>query len=156
MRAGLSPLRVKLLLSALAFVLGAQIGAPQTGSAAQAPAQSIDAHLGKGYDALKQDRYDEAIQEFRSALAADPSLVLRARFPLGVALFEAHRADEARQEFETVRREVGDHPNVSYYLGRLDLDSLEYAGAIEHLSKAVIKPPFPDTDYYLGFAYFMK
>jgi len=149
-------LRVKLLLSALAFVLGAQIGAPQTGSAAQAPAQSIDAHLGKGYDALKQDRYDEAIQEFRSALAADPSLVLRARFPLGVALFEAHRADEARQEFETVRREVGDHPNVSYYLGRLDLDSLEYAGAIEHLSKAVIKPPFPDTAYYLGFAYFKK
>src|SRR5436309_925723 len=75
MRAGLSPLKVKLLLSALAFVLGAQIGAPQTGSAAQAPTQSIDAHLGKGYDALKQDRYDEAIQEFRSALAADTSLV---------------------------------------------------------------------------------
>jgi len=156
MRAGLSQLRVKLLFSTLAFLLGAQIAAPQTESAAQAPARSIDAHLGKGYDALKLDRYDEAIQEFRSALATDPSLVLRARFPLAVALFESHRADEARQEFEMVRREVGDHPNVLYYLGRLDLDSLEYADAIEHLSKAVVKPPFPDTAYYLGFAYLKK
>ena len=114
------------------------------------------AHLGKGYDALKQDRYEEAAQEFQAALAADPTLVLRARFPLAVALFESHKADEARREFEIVRREVGDHPNVLYYLGRLDLDSLDYASAVRDLSKAVVKPPFPDTAYYLGFAYFKR
>jgi tetratricopeptide (TPR) repeat protein len=112
------------------------------------------AHLGKGYDALKQDRYEEAAEEFRAALAADPTLVLRARFPLAVALFESHKADEARREFEIVRHEVGDHPNVLYYLGRLDLDSLDYASAVRDLSKAVVKPPFPDTAYYLGLAYF--
>lgn len=114
------------------------------------------AHLGKGYDALKQDRYEEAAQEFRAALEADPSLVLRARFPLAVALFESHKADEARREFEIVRRGVGDHPNVLYYLGRLDLDSLDYASAVRDLSKAVVKPPFPDTAYYLGLAYFKR
>lgn len=118
--------------------------------------EATRAHLGKGYDALKQDRYDEAAQEFRAALAADPTLVLRARFPLAVALFESHKADEARREFEIVRREVGDHPNVLYYLGRLDLDSLDYASAVRDLSKAVVKPPFPDTAYYLGFAYFKR
>jgi Tfp pilus assembly protein PilF len=114
------------------------------------------AHLGKGYDALKQDRYEEAAQEFRAALAADPTLVLRARFPLAVALFESHKAEEARREFEIVRREVGDHPNVLYYLGRLDLDSLDYASAVRDLSKAVAKPPFPDTAYYLGLAYLKR
>ncbi|HST11116.1 MAG TPA: tetratricopeptide repeat protein [Terriglobales bacterium] len=113
-------------------------------------------HLGRGYDALKQDRYDEAAQEFRAALAADPSLVLRARFPLAVALFESHKADEARREFETVRGEVGDHPNVLYYLGRMDLDSLDYASAVRNLTKAAVKPPFPDTSYYLGLAYFKR
>jgi tetratricopeptide (TPR) repeat protein len=122
----------------------------------QQEAESTRAHLGKGYDALKQDRYEEAAQEFRAALASDPTLVLRARFPLAVALFESHKADEARQEFATVRREVGDHPNVLYYLGRMDLDSQQYASAVRNLSKAVEKPPFPDTAYFLGLAYFKQ
>jgi tetratricopeptide (TPR) repeat protein len=114
------------------------------------------AHLGKGYDALKQERYEEAAQEFQAALAADPSLTLRARFPLAVALVESHKPEEARKEFEIVRKEVGDHPNVLYYLGRMDLDGLDYAGAIRNLSKAAAKPPFPDTAYFLGLAYFKQ
>ncbi len=113
-------------------------------------------HLGKGYDALKQDRYDAAVAEFRAALAADPTVSVRARFPLAVALFELHKSDEARHELELVRREVGDHPNVFYYLGRLDLDDHQYASAIQNLTKAAAKPPFPDTAYYLGYAYFKQ
>jgi Flp pilus assembly protein TadD len=113
-----------------------------------------EAHLGKGYDALRQERYDVAVPEFRAALALDPKLVMRARFPLAVALFELKQTSEARREFEAVRREVGDHPNVVYYLGRLDLTEENFAGAVSNLSKAVEKPPFPDTAYYLGFACF--
>jgi tetratricopeptide (TPR) repeat protein len=127
--------------------------AQQTNEPQPAAAEPAATHVGKGYDALKQDRYEEAITEFRAALAIDPSLVLRARFPLAVALFEAHQNDEARQQFEQVRREVGEHPNIVYYLGRLDLDNLDFAGAIRNLNKAVLKPPFPDTAYYLGYAY---
>jgi tetratricopeptide (TPR) repeat protein len=115
-----------------------------------------ESHLGKGYDALKQDRYDVAADEFRAALQLDPKLVLRARFPLAVALFEMKKPEEARREFEAVRREVGDHPNISYYLGRLDLDDLNFESAIQNLSKAVEKPPFPDAAYYLGYAYFKQ
>lgn len=110
-------------------------------------------HLGKGYDALKQGRYDEAVSEFRTALRLDPKLVMRARFPLAVALFELKQSAAARREFEAVRREVGDHPNVLYYLGRLDLLDQDFDGAIQNFNKAVIKPPFPDTAYHLGFAY---
>jgi tetratricopeptide (TPR) repeat protein len=113
-----------------------------------------EAHLGKGYDALKREMYETAVSEFRSALRLDPSLVLRARFPLAVALFELHKSDEARQELEAVRHQVGDHPNVLYYLGRLDLDDRNFESAIRNLSKAAARPPFPDTAYYLGFAYF--
>ena len=61
-----------------------------------------------------------------AALELDPELTLRARFPLAVALFELHKSEEARHELETVRREVGDHPNVFYYLGRLDLDDRNF------------------------------
>ena len=120
------------------------------------PSDAAETHLGKGYDALKQDRYDLAADEFRAALTLDPTLTLRARFPLAVALFEMHRSEEARHEFEVVRRETGDHPNLSYYLGRLDVDERDFVGAIRNLSAAVSEPPFPDTAYYLGFAYFKK
>ncbi len=66
------------------------------------------------------------------------------------------KQEEARREFEVVRREAGDHPNISYYLGRLDLEALKFESAIQNLTKAVEKPPFPDAAYYLGYAYFKR
>jgi tetratricopeptide (TPR) repeat protein len=121
---------------------------------AQTSGGGAETHVGLGYEALKRDQYEEAAAEFRAALTLDPSLVLRARFPLAVALFEAHKPAEARKEFEAVGAAVGEHPNVSYYLGRLDLDERNYSAAIRNLKRAILKPPFPDTSYYLGFAYF--
>jgi Flp pilus assembly protein TadD len=110
--------------------------------------------VAKGYEALKDDRYTVAADEFRAALALDPSLVLRAHFPLAVALFEMHNNADARRELEQVRQVAGAHPNVMYYLGRVDLEEHNFEQAIGHFSKAAAKPPFPDTAYYLGFAYF--
>src|ERR1022692_4102439 len=150
--------RVVIWLAALVLVtlFGAR-GGSQESPAAPVAGDTPEAHLGKGYDALKQDMYEVAVSEFRAALELDPSLVLRARFPLAVALFESHKSEEAHRELETVRREVGDHPNILYYLGRLDLEQRNFDSAIGNLKKAVAakpKPPFPDTAYYLGFAYF--
>jgi tetratricopeptide (TPR) repeat protein len=133
------------------------LSAAQSAPPGPAVAETPEAHLGKGYDALKQDKYEVAVGEFRAALQLDPSLVLRARFPLAVALFELHRSEDARHELEAVRHEVGDHPNVLYYLGRLDLEERNFDSAIRNLKQAAAakpKPPFPDTAYYLGFAYF--
>src|SRR5712692_1663805 len=131
--------------------------ASQASPAAQAaPPDSPDAHLGRAYDALRNDRYEVAAAEFRAALKLDPKLTLRARFPLAVALFEMKQPEEARREFEAVRREAGDHPNISYYLGRLDLGELHFESAIRNLNQAITQPPFPDTAYYLGFAYFKQ
>ena len=115
-----------------------------------------EARVGAGYENLRNNRYEAAAREFRAALTLNPSLVLQARFPLGVALFELHKNEDARQEFEAVRRAVGDHPNVEYYLGRLDLAEGKLDSAIAELSKAAAKPPFPDTAYQLGTAYLKK
>src|SRR6266568_4269227 len=149
--------RRMLILMALLAVVTLGVGentlqlVPQT-SAVDTP----EAHLGKAYDSLKQDRYDEAASEFRAVLKLDPTLTLRARFPLAVALFEMKKFDEARQEFEAVHREVGDHPNVLYYLGRVDLEERKFESAIRNLNEAAAKPPFPDTAYFLGYAYFKQ
>ena len=141
----------------LTLILTQNILAQASSSTQQAAtADSPETHLGKGYDALKQDRYEVAAQEFRAALALDPSLVLRAEFPLAVALFEQHKSSEARREFESVRRETGDHPNILYYVGRLDIEDRDFTSAIKNLTQAIAKPPFPDTAYYLGFAYFKQ
>jgi Flp pilus assembly protein TadD len=151
--------QIMILLAALALLTLSINAASAQKKAAQAPSSSgnaPEAHLGKGYDALKQDQYDVAVSEFRAALEIDPRLTLRARFPLAVALFEAHKSDEARRELEIVRGEVGDHPNVLYYLGRLDLDDHRFDDAIRNLSQAAAKPPFPDTSYYLGYACFKQ
>ena len=43
-----------------------------------------------------------------------------------------------------------------YYLGRLDLMEGKVDEAILKLTIAASDPPFPDTPYYLGFAYFKK
>jgi tetratricopeptide (TPR) repeat protein len=143
------------LLALLAVVTPAALRATPQETQVRKPVagEAAEAHLGKGYEALKNDRYEVAVSEFRAALESDPKLLLRARFPLAVALLELHKSAEARQEFETVRHEVGDHPNVLYYLGRLDLDDRKFASAIKNFRQAATNPPFPDTAYYLGYAY---
>ena len=140
-------------LVVLALCAGS-IAAAELPQAEPESSENAQTHLSRGYDALKQDRYDAAVTEFRAALALDPKLVLRAEFPLAVALFELHKPAEARTAFEAVRREAGDHPNILYYLGRLDIEDHKFESAIQNLSEAAAKPPFPDTAYYLGFAYF--
>jgi len=114
---------------------------------------SLEAHIGNGYEALKQEQYELAEKELRAALAIDPSLVMRVRFPLAVALFEQHKSVESRNEFETVRKAVGEQPGVLYYLGRIDLEERKYKSAVANLGKASSHPPFPDTAFYLGIAY---
>ena len=144
------PLLSALLLTTTLFD---QTASQHQSSPKAATDESVEVHLGKGYEALKQDRYDDAAENFRAALKVDPTLVMRARFPLAIALFQLHSFTEARHELETVRREVGERPSICYYFGRLDPEEQNYKSAVANLNKAIAKPPFPDTAYFLGFAY---
>jgi tetratricopeptide (TPR) repeat protein len=116
-------------------------------------ADTAEAHMGRGYDAFTLDRYEVAASEFQSALQLNPGLAPKARLALAIARFRMQKFDEARREFETLRREEGDRADIVYYLGRLDLEDGDFNSAISHLNKAIAKPPARDTAYYLGSAY---
>ena len=130
-----------------------QSGGRDISSQSRSSANALELHLGTGYELLKEEKYPEAEKELRAVLAINPGLALRARFPLGVALFEQHKNAEARSEFEIVRRDAGDQPGIFYYLGRIDLAEQNYKGAVENLERVSEHPPFPDTAFYLGIAY---
>ena len=142
-----------LLLLAPAVATCTQPAAHPVEPSGQVAEDSLDSHLGKGYEALKEEKYETAEKEFRAALALGPTLALRARFPLAVALFQQNKFPDARREFQTVRHDAGDQPSLWYYLGRLDLEERNYKSAVANLNKASAHPPFPDTAFYLGIAY---
>ncbi len=150
-RRGLPCLALALILAAGHESFGQDRRADPSEPAA-AP-ETPQAHLGAGYQDLRNSRYEAAAREFRAALALDPKLAMQARFPLAVCFFEMHQAPEARREFEAVQRDAGDHPNIDYYLGRLDLAEGKLESATLELNKAAANPPFPDTAAYLGLAY---
>ena len=116
---------------------------------------TVQAHIGKGFEDLKDQRYREAADQFNAALELDPGLV-DARYQLGVCYFAIGRRAEARAELERVRAETSNDARVIYYLGRLDLLDGDVDSAIRRLESLIPKPPFPDTLYYLGSAYLKK
>ncbi|HWR52376.1 MAG TPA: tetratricopeptide repeat protein [Bryobacteraceae bacterium] len=120
--------------------------------ARQTPGSAADAHIGKGTKLMQDELFAAATAEFERALALDPSLA-RARFQYGVCLLMQGRNGEARKQFEHVRKQTGDSPHLTYYLGRLDLLSNDYRAAIEKLSAVAGKPPYADTAFHLGVAF---
>lgn len=112
---------------------------------------SATAHIGKGYELVQNDRYAEAAAEFRAGLALRPS-ASDARYQLAICLFALGERDASRKEFERLRSETRNDPNVGYYLARLDLLSGNYDAAIQRLLPLMSHPPFPDSAFYLGSA----
>jgi Tfp pilus assembly protein PilF len=116
------------------------------------PSAAARAHIGNGYELLQKDQFAEAAREFRAALALDSS-ALNARYQLAICLFALGERDASRKEFERLRAETKDDPNVAYYLARIDLQAGNAAGAIRRLAPLMGRPPFADASFYLGSAY---
>jgi len=131
------------------------IFASQGGPPSLADQPSAQAHIGKGYEFEKDDRFTSAAAEFEAALALDPKLS-RARYQLGVCYFALARYDDARREFARLRTETHADPSVVYFIGRLDLVEHDLDAAIREFQTVVAQPPFPDTAYYLGLAFLEK
>ena len=112
----------------------------------------MEAHVGKGTQLMQQQLFEAAAKEFEQALTLNPSDP-RAHFQFAVCLLSLGRNDEARQQFEQVRKLGGESRYLTYDLGRLDLLSNDYASAIRRLGSVVEDPPFPDTAFHLGVAY---
>ncbi len=123
--------------------------------AQSASSASVTAHIGKGYELLQNERFAEAAQEFRAALALDATAV-NARYQLAICLFALGDHDASRQQFERLRAETGNDPNVAYYLARIDLLAGDAPAAILRLLPLMAHPPFSDAPFYLGSAYLSK
>jgi Flp pilus assembly protein TadD len=125
---------------------------------AQAPRTDVESHIGQGVKLMQEQLFEAAANEFEKALALDKA-DLRARFQYAVCLITLGRNDEARQQFEEVRKYVGASAEsresrfVTYYLGRLDLLASDYPSAIRKLGSVAEDAPFPDTAFHLGVAY---
>jgi tetratricopeptide (TPR) repeat protein len=118
-------------------------------------AEFAEAHVGRGYELVKDERYAEAAAEFQAALGLETGLV-RARYQLAVCWFAVGKMQESRTEFERLQKETGNDPKVDYYLALLDLRTGALDDAIAKFSRLMADPPFADTAYYLGSAYLEK
>jgi Flp pilus assembly protein TadD len=111
-----------------------------------------EAHLSRGVQLIQDQLFEAAASEFEQAVALnekDP----KAHLQFAVCLLSLGRNDEARKQFEQVQKLAGESRYVTYYLGRLDLLSDDYASAIQRLGSVAEDPPFPDTAFHLGVAY---
>lgn len=129
------------------IVAAATALAAQTGSST--------AHIGKGYDLVQDQRFAEAAEQFRAALALDPK-ALNARYQLAICLFALGEREKSRKEFERLRSPNAGDPAVEYYLARLDLLGGDNNSTIRRLEPIMADPPFPDAAFYLGCAYLAK
>ena len=108
--------------------------------------RSGEFRLQRGLEALAEQRYERAAEEFRYVISVRPDDVT-ARLNLGSALARANRLEEAEAEYgEALRLEPGNptaHFNLGAVLSRLGDDPT----AIGHLRKAL------DSDPNLGHAH---
>jgi Flp pilus assembly protein TadD len=123
-----------------------------TGTACQAQRIANDSHLSRGTQLMHDQLFESAAKEFQEALAIHPGDP-RASFQYAVCLLSLGRNDEARNQFESLQKQTGGSPHITYYLGRLDLLSNDYGSAIKRFSSISRTPPFPDTGFHLGVAY---
>ena len=119
---------------------------------ARAQQPGFEAHLSRGTQLMQDQQFEAAASELEQAAAVSPKDP-RAHFQYAICLLSLGRNDEARSQFEQVRKLAGESSYVTYYLGRLDLISNDYTSAIRRLGSIAEHPPFPDTAFYLGVAY---
>ncbi|MGE5326511.1 MAG: tetratricopeptide repeat protein, partial [Deltaproteobacteria bacterium] len=114
---------IRTLAALLVFVAGI------SPALAQQSAAGVDAHLSKGTQLMHDQMFEAAANEFKQALALNPSDP-RVHFQYAICLMSLGNNQEARREFEQVRKLAGGSRYLTYYLGRLDLLSNDYASAI--------------------------
>ena len=118
-------------------------------------ANTIEAHAGRGYEDVQNQRFEEATQEFQAALALNAGLV-RIRYELAVCYFALRQFSQSRNQFKQVLGEEPGNREAIYYLGRLGLMEENLDSAISMLASLASQPPFPDTAFYLGLAYLKR
>jgi protein O-GlcNAc transferase len=112
--------------------------------------QDTMAHLGKGAELMRSERYQEAAKHFEEALNEDPKLD-HARLNLAICDFELRDYTMARQLFSSLIGSKDQARAAAYYLGRIDLLEDQVDSAIPRF-RSLEHSEFRDEKYYLAVA----
>ncbi len=115
--------------------------------------QKIKELFSRGFEAIKAQKYDEAIKYFEDVLEINPDNS-EAHNNLGVAYAGLGRYSEAVEAYKQVIHIKPDYAEAHYSLGQTYSRLKRYAEAAEAFKQVIrINPNFPDAHYGLGFAY---
>jgi tetratricopeptide (TPR) repeat protein len=98
-----------------------------------------EAWVSLGLLRARAGRGEEAISFYREALQAN-SVLAAAHFNLALALLKMGKVPEAREHFESVIRAAPNDYEARLYLGKILLDTGEYASALMNLQTASHSP----------------
>ena len=119
-----------------------------------APSAAAEAHLGKGSELMRNERYGEAAVEFEQALSDDKTLE-EARLNLAVCRFELRNYAEAQKLLGSLV--TGKNSTLAtYYLARIDLADGNFDSAIGRFRSIDGRSGSRDEKYFLGAAYCKK
>ena len=93
-----------------------------------------------GYALLKNEQYQEALDWFDFALAAQPGWHI-ALYNRGLALYNLERFDEAKAAFEEGVKAQPDHVDAKTNLASIHMESLEFDQALDVLDEILAKNP---------------
>src|ERR1700690_2958040 len=107
-----------------------------TGLAQQKPSTDLQAHLQAAQTDLDSEKYPEAVQELRAAIAIHPE-IRGAYYQLGFALFHLTKFPDAEKAFTKELDFQPPDPYSLYYLGRIRADRGQQDQSIAFFEKAV-------------------
>jgi protein O-GlcNAc transferase len=113
------------------------------------------AHLGKGAELMRSERYQEAAKQFEAALQEDAKLD-QARLNLAICDFELRDYTAARRLFSSLTHAGNQERTATYYLGRIDLLEDHVDSAIVRFRSLERGSEVRDEKYYLAIALFGK
>lgn len=109
-----------------------------------------------GIDFISQAKHEEAVKEFKKALAIDPDFHI-ARYNLALAYYNAGNVKEAISEFEYLINSAYYFVNAHYNLGTIYLREGMVDKAIEQLKVVTeLDPNHAEAHFNLGFIYFKR
>jgi tetratricopeptide (TPR) repeat protein len=140
------------LLVFLTSLLAVAYGQKSSPDRTQPSSNLLEQHLRQAQSHLDQERYGEAIDELRKAIALNPSIP-GAYYQLGYSHWKLGHFSEARVAFERELKFQPPDPYSHYYLGRIFLSEGQTAKATDQFEKVLTISPILDVYQQLGGAY---
>jgi Tfp pilus assembly protein PilF len=111
-------------------------------------------NLGVAY--MNQQRGDDALAQFKLAIAADPSLAIP-HMNAGIVQLVLQRLPEAKAELQQAAKLDPANPRVWYNLGLLERAESNCEGSIQAFEQVIkLDPASADAHYFLGSCYLEK